>query len=590
MKIFILIFAFILVLSGCAPEDPVLSGSSVLENPVITEPSESEEPTAEEIPENSIFTANATYLPDCNNVKFSEDKVFQSVSETGGSLYIVSEHIDNCVTKNDEVRIGPASLYYRTPLGKTYFLTDLPTYDYQDPRISFVHLTENIYSLCTPEKIMFFALNSNMQIDFTLDFQKTDHRFHGFNCVTYDEESETYLLIFSVSDYESEDKNISVLSHKIWNDESSKLCFQRFSSDGSYIDTVETDIKLNYLNTLSACVPNNYTGNTIEFFRKGGDYRVDESYYHYDFESKELISRPARDLFILDDFVVLRSEWEYIEKQNLYETSYSLLEHGKEKSVLKICSELDFHISEPNYGYNFPSFMAMDSADKTLELHYGRAVHSLDFKNEHAKFSYDYSGLDPEIAFAKSPDGKYELYSIGNAGRGDEYVSVAAKNTKTGEFSYIGEHCFWSYNQAISNEHRLFFRSLKGIEYVDIPTKENGILINYATVGEEYLCEAYDIENEVIIIASIVDLYDDPKFDISYETVKLQIFDFDGNLINVIRTDIIPYYSGKAYGAYLNDMNVNPDGTVTFYDFYGTVDPSGKVTELKEPKIVQYKE
>lgn len=586
MKYFIFVLALILSLSGCNKEIPE-DNTANLEVPV-PEESINEDSVTEEPAEKSIFTSSGTFLTDRNG-DFPDDKIFQPVPETGGNLYLYSEKYGDFITKNSG-SICSADLYYKNPAGKVYFMANLPIYDDQDPRIPFVYITENIFSLCTPEKIMFFALNSNMQIDFTLDFQKTDHRFHGFNCVTYDEESETYLLIFSVSDYESENQNISVLSHTIWHDESAKLCFQRFSSDGSYIDTTETDIPLNFWNTLSPCCPNNYTGTTIEFFRKAGDYRIDNSYYHYDFETEELISRPARDLFIADYFIVSRSDWNYIEESGLYEASYSLLEHGAEASVLKITSPLDFQIQEANYYYNFPDSVLIDPEEKALEIRYGRAVQSLDFKNEHAYQHYDYSGLNAEHAFAKSPDGKYELYAIGNAGRGDELVYVAAKDTKNGDFSYLGECCFWSYNQVVSDEHCLFFRSFNGIEYLDIESKNRGTLIDFETVGENFLCEAYDVKNEVIVVASIHDLYDEPDFDINAETVNIQLYDFDGNLIKIIKTNIIPCYSGKAYGAYLNDMYINSDGTLTFYDFYGTKDSSGSVIQNHEPVTVKYLE
>ncbi|MBR3935910.1 MAG: hypothetical protein IKJ57_05120, partial [Oscillospiraceae bacterium] len=127
-----------------------------------------------------------------------------------------------------------------------------------------------------------------------------------------------------------------------------------------------------------------------------------------------------------------------------------------------------------------------------------------------------------------------------------------------------------------------------GIEYLDIENKNRGTLIDFETVGENFLCEAYDIENEIIIVASIRDLYDEPDFDISAETINIQLYDFDGNLIKTIKTDIIPWYSGKAYGAYLNDMFIDPDGTLTFYDFYGIKDSSGSVIENHEPVTVKY--
>ena len=579
MKYLIFILALIISLSGCNQKISE-------DNTAYTEVPVPEEILTEESAEKSIFAANGTFLTDRNG-DFPDDKVFQPVPETGGSLYLYSEKYGDFITKNSG-NICSADLYYKNPAGKVYFLANLPVYDDQDPRIPFVHITESIFSLCTPEKIMFFDLESNMQIDFALDFQKTDHRFHGFNCVTYDEKSETYLLIFSVSDYRHNTDEDYAPFHMIWHDESAKLCFQRFASDGSYIDTTETDIPLNFWNTLSPCCPNNYTGTTIEFFRKAGDYRLDDSYYHYDFETGELISRPARDLFIANNFIVSRSDWNYIEGSGIYETSYSVLEHGAETSVLKITSPLDFQIQEANYYYNFPDSVLINPEEKTLEIRYGRAMQSLDFKNEHAEQHYDYSGLASEHAFAKSPDGRYELYSIGNAGRGDELVYVAAKDTRTGNFSYLGEFCFWSYTQAVSDEHRLFFRSYSGIEYLDIENKNCGILIDFETVGENFLCEAYDIENEIIIVASIRDLYDEPDFDISAETINIQLYDFDGNLIKTIKTDIIPWYSGKAYGAYLNDMFINPDGTLTFYDFYGIKDSSGSVIENHEPVTVKY--
>ncbi len=568
MKILVFIIALILAFSGCTSKnEPVLPEEPNIED--VTVPDEPEE--------KSIFTANAVFLNDCNEMEFPEDKVFLSVPETDGNLYIVPEFSGDSITRNDQTHIGPATLYYKNSAGKAYTLSYLPVYDFQDPRISLVHLTEDIYSLCTPEKIMFFALESNMQIDFTLDFQKTDHLYHGFNCVTYDEVSKTYLLIFSVSDYKPDNPSETPAFHRIWNDESASLCFQRFASDGSYIDTTETDIPLIFLNTLSSCCPNNYTGDTVEFFRRPHSYSTGESYYHYNFKTGELVSLPARDFFVSDDFTVIRSEWNHNGETDLFEATYSLLEHGKESSVLKISAELDFHINESNYEYNFPHSVSMDADNETLKVRYGRAVHSLDFKNEHADFSYDYSGLTEEDIFAKSPDGKYELYCIGNAGRGGEYYSVAAKNTETGKFSYIGEHCFWSYTQFVSREHQLLFRSSNEIKYVDIPTGESGVVINFDSLDEEFLCEAYDVENEIIIVASVFDLHDYPEFDISEEKIKLLLFDFNGNPIDVIETNIIPNYSAKAYGAYLNEMSVNPDGTVTICDFYGIVDPSGFV-------------
>ena len=259
--------------------------------------------------------------------------------------------------------------------------------------------------------------------------------------------------------------------------------------------------------------------------------------------------------------------------------------------MLKLCAKQDFQTSdEMNYDTVHPYSVLMDPENRTLEVRYGRSVHYLDFKNEHAEYSYDYSMLTPDLAFAKSPDGKYELYCIGNSGMGSEYISISAKDTETGEFTYLGEHLNWSYNFAVSNDYRLFFRSSTEIKYIDIPTGESGTLIGYETVGEELLCEAYDVENERIIIASIVDLFDDPKFDITYETVKLLLFDFEGNLINVIHTDVIPNYSGKAYGAYLNEMQINSDGTITIYDFYGTKNPDGTVTPNTESTTVKYLE
>ena len=302
MKIIIFILSLIIILSGCSqPEKPVVSDTTVLEEPT------ADEPIAEEPAEETIFTASGFYLSDINGMDFPEDKVFQTVTETGGNLYVFSDFYGDCLTKNDSTRIGPATLYYKNAAGKAYKLSDIPVYDDQDPRIPFVHLTESFYSFCTPDEIMFFNLDTSMKIEFSLDFKKTEHRYHGFNCVSYDQETETYLLIFSVSDYEHEDPNEAAPSHKIWNDESAKICFQRFASDGSYIDTAETDIPLAFLNALSPCCPNSYTGSTVEFFRKGGNYKIDESYYHYNFDTKELISLPAKDLFIAENFSVIRS-------------------------------------------------------------------------------------------------------------------------------------------------------------------------------------------------------------------------------------------------------------------------------------------
>lgn len=586
MKIIIFILSFIIIFSGCSqPEKPVVSDITVLEEPT------ADEPISEKPEEKTIFTSAGFYLSDVNGMDFPEDKVFQSVPETGGSLYLVPEYSGDCVTKNDDVRIGPATLYYKTSAGKIYELAYLSVYDHQDPRLPFVRLTRSFYSLCTPDEIMFFNLDTLMKIEFSLDFQETGHRYHGFNCVSYDEETETYLLIFSVSDYEHDNPNETAPFHRIWYDESAKLCFQRFASNGSHLDTTETNIPLNFRNALSPCTPNNFSGSEIEFFRKGGDYMVDESYYHYNFDTKKLVSLPAKDLFIAEDFTVIRSGWQYNEATGLYETDYSLLEHGTEASVLKLYAKQDFQTSdEMNYDYKHPYSVLMDAKNKTLEVRYGRAVHSLNFKNEHAEYSYDYSGLTKENAFAESPDGKYELYCIGNTGRGDEYVSIAAKNTETGEFTYLGEHLFWSYLQAVSSDYRLFFRTLDEIRYVDIQTGESGTLINYETMSGELLREAYDIKNELVIIASIVDLFDDPKFDIAYEPIKLLLYDFNGNFINVIHTDIIPNYSGKAYGAYLNDMLLNGDGTLTIYDFYGIKNPDGTVTQNTESITINYLE
>ncbi|MBR5309572.1 MAG: hypothetical protein IKU42_00425 [Oscillospiraceae bacterium] len=581
MKIIVFILALILALSGCNKPDESAVLEPIPEDENISEP---EEPL-----KNSILTANSIFLSDANGMDFPEDRAFQPVIETGGNLYIVSDYSGYCLTKNDNTRIGPAVLYYKTAAGKVYHLSDIQVYDHQDPRISFNHVFDNIYSFCNPDEIMFFNLDTFTKIDFSLDFHKTEHRYHGFNCVSYDAETETYLLIFSVSDYEHADPNEAAPFHQIWNDESAKICLQRFASDGSYIDMTETNIPLNFINTLSSCCPNSYTGSSVEFFRKGGDYAVYDSYYHYDFDAKKLISLPAKDLFIFEDLTVIRSVWVYNEETGLYETTYSLLEHGAETSVLKLSAKQDFQTSdEMNFDTVHPDSVVMDIKNKTLEVRYGRAIHYLDFETEHAEYSYDYSMLTPDSAFAKSPDGKYELYCIGNSGLGGEYISIAAKDTETGKFIYLGEHLNWSYNFAVSDEHRLLFRSGNGIKYIDIPTEKSDILISYETIGEGFLCEAYDIENKRIIIASIVDLWDYEEFDMAEEAVKLQIFDFDGNLIDIIQTDIIPYYSGKAYGAYLNEMYVNGDGTVTIFDFYGIKDSSGCIDRTKESETINY--
>ena len=147
MKTIIFILSFILIFSGCnRHEEPTVSDAPVLEYPTPDE-SISEEPKKE-----TIFNSKGFCLNDANGLDFPEDKIFQPVPETGGRLYIVSEHSDNCLTKNDSARISPATLYYKTSAGKSYTLASLPVYDYQDPRISFVHLTGNFYSLCTPDK------------------------------------------------------------------------------------------------------------------------------------------------------------------------------------------------------------------------------------------------------------------------------------------------------------------------------------------------------------------------------------------------------------------------------------------------------
>ncbi|MBQ7874397.1 MAG: hypothetical protein IJ306_04455 [Oscillospiraceae bacterium] len=483
---------------------------------------------------------------------------YSSVPGTETEIYLFENGEERFLTDNG-YRSGKHSVIIRNSKGQHYVVKSFE--DFRDFDAGITHITGDYYCLTAGKEICFFDAEKGAKLDFTLDFEKPENDYYALCSVAYDEETKTYVLIYA-PDYGAED---------------AKIAFQRFDAEGNYIDTTETDIPLEPWNGVPSCTPNSYINGKLQFFRRGN-----KAWFCYDFESGEYLSEEANRAFILGETAVLR----YSEGTNDF--TYSLFENGERISSLSLYEPDDFYTNGDGKTRLDKQFF--DTEEKTLELHFGRAIHKIDFKNETAELSYDFSGLNEKDVLTKSPDGKYEVYVMGTYGRAEELSTLAVKETESGEFRFLGEYTVWKVFTFVDEHTILYDTGFNSIDSLDIVSGENKNIIafsnfyygGYDYINEKVCCEfTADTENKLIIGAFVeITSADDEgnllakpkdgmknyydgggKLFFAAGHIFFEIYDFDGEYLYTVETEA---YADSYRGPTMYEITLDGSGNAVF--------------------------
>ena len=406
-------------------------------------------------------------------------------------------------------------------------------------------------------ELAFIDTNNWTDTGFELDFQIPAQPNYRISSLARDPETGEFAVIYQVSGYQrSADGQVRPWmvydNHPEYGATDAHMEIQQFDSQGDFLQCVVTELEPRVMNDVADCLPNRYSGGKVTFLH----YDYAGALITCDLASGAVEEIPCDGAVLTDQAEILYSK-EYREEIPGVVFHYTWYEKGEEIASLALKEERDILTMAAEQG-EFPLYpAAIDQANKTVRLGYRNMVfHQLDFAAGTAAVEYVYSHEELTDLVMTSPDGRYEIYRLGEFSGGEaRFEELVSYDTETGETVRLGM-LNNVYGMVITNQNRLtvtYFGSVEDCSLKDgVWRSPLEAYRGMEDMERKPLDLLYDSENGLVLLVTA--LYFNP-FDLDFQpgmvgTMAIEVYQDDWTPVRTVDTGAAPPYELKAYGPY----------------------------------------
>lgn len=376
------------------------------------------------------------------------------------------------------------------------------------------------------------------------EFQKPDSKNFSIANTAYDQERDTYAILYATSNYPEEQYPLMTYSA-----DNAQLEIQLFNGQGKFLEHMATEIApcTNPQTGIVSSEPCLFKDGILTFY-SGLYEEVNNLYYgeyiFFDTITKTYTSTPAMECAADDGYLIMRNynvfSLYYLNKKQ-GEIAVDIDDRNLFKENLAIDDRGDYR------GY----FLELDGNSKIARAGDYKITCILDFNDLtwNTTRRYDKSLLEHKLG--TSPDGRREIYSADGASGGGEswWEDIVSLDTQTGEITYLMTGGCWggTYDGiAIFNDSMLLINQFFHLVLIDMLTSEI-INENFAIDCNARDCVVqaitYDPERDWYIFAWTSNQESDRGTDIP---IMLDIYDSQGHLIKTCDTGVLTYRSNNS--------------------------------------------
>ena len=414
-------------------------------------------------------------------------------------------------------------------------------------------------------ELTFIDTKSNSKKLFKLDWHQPEEINCAISSVVYDAESAEYAVIYNVSSYE---KSMLDGEHREWmafsNDDDygafdARIEWQRFKADGSFIDKTTTEIEPLTIagRDVAAYQPNLYSKNRLSLLVKS----YIANFVACNFDEGVVKSYPCDGAVIVDDNEMILYAFADMS------FTYSWYEDGEVVSTVSFeedIDELTMMIGNAEYPLELEE---LDRETRTLKMAHNNVSHVIDFKSGAGGVEYDYSSLSNP--FLTTLDGRYSLFSVFQSAGGEGWADgLVSRDNESGEITRLGM-IFTANDYIVTSSNNLVIGFYGFIEQYDLATGEKSSPVSQFAPSEEYIEEGdmllmqtvYDQENNLflLICTEYMDPFKEGFNEQNAKNIMVYVYDESWNLLDVIDSKLKASFSLKAYGPYLNGVELLPN-------------------------------
>ncbi len=400
---------------------------------------------------------------------------------------------------------------------------------------------------------------SHTQTGRELAFRTPAAEHYAIADTLYDAESETYAVVYAVSNYNGE------YPWMMFQDNNSTLQIQLFDKQGTFIKHISTEFApiTNGEGAIVSSGPCYYKNGLLTFFSGW----VIPEYIFFDTTTNAYTSLIARRCAIDGDYFLFSDEGL---KDRRYTALYTFSLYHLETPVASVDvpneSVVFAQRNDPEMPDDVLDIFTLDGDSKTGVVSSGILTYTLDFNTKTWKMDRSYSKENLDDLLAVSADGRWEVYLAGLFGAGDAFsADIVAYDTNSGQITYLSD--YFGGTAVFSAGSLLLFNHQLRLELIDVQSAQ--VLDDQFGID----CEAkdcfitgiaYDAKKDWFLVA-----YRSPKFENDWDKklpLMLDLYDRSGRLINTMDTGctVAPFEHNHVVRT---TLALDGKGTVTISDY-----------------------